>query len=122
MKKKANMTVSEKAVLKGWRCPTTKLWRIPLQDSVSNANTDTLLLNGPTGNEPLNALYSVLVTCCVPCSGGNGPIEESLFDPMLVQLQVEEREWRCTCGPLGLCKCAGVFICMGRREVKGHFF
>ena len=46
----ANITVSEKAVLKGWRCPTTKLWRIHLQDSVSNANTDTLLLNGPTGN------------------------------------------------------------------------
>ena len=55
----ANITVSKKAVLKGWRFPTTKLWRIPLQDSVSNANTDTLLLNGPTGNESLNALYSV---------------------------------------------------------------
>ena len=57
--KTANITVSEKAALKGCRCPTTKLWRIPLQDSVSNANTDTLLLNGPTGKKSLNALYSV---------------------------------------------------------------
>ena len=57
--KTANITVSEKAVLKGWRCPKTKLWKIPLQDLVSNANTDTLLLNGPTGNESFNALYSV---------------------------------------------------------------
>ena len=57
--KTANMTVSEKSVLKGWRCPTTKLWRIPLQDSISNANTDTLLLNGPTGNESLNTRYIV---------------------------------------------------------------
>ena len=51
--KTANITVSEKTVLKGWRCPTTKLWRIPLQESISNANTDTLLLNGPTGNKAL---------------------------------------------------------------------
>ena len=57
--KTANINVSEKSVLKGWRCPTTKLWRIPLQDSISNANTDNLLLDGPTVNESLNALYSV---------------------------------------------------------------
>ena len=58
----------------------------------------------------------------VPCSGWNGPIEDSLLDPMLVQLQVAERAWRCTCGPFGLCPCAGVLICMGRCEGKRHLF
>ena len=44
----ARITVSEAAILKFWRCPTTKLWRIPLQDQVTKINTDTLLLNGRT--------------------------------------------------------------------------
>ena len=26
----ATITVSDNAVLKGWQCPRTKLWRIPL--------------------------------------------------------------------------------------------
>ena len=35
------------------------MWRIPLQPHISNNNTDTLLLNGPTGTESLNATYTV---------------------------------------------------------------
>ena len=41
--------VSEKAVLKGWFCPKSRMWRIPLQPHISNKNTDILVLNGPTG-------------------------------------------------------------------------
>ena len=40
------MTISEEAVLKGWRCPRANLWRIPLvKCAITNKNTQTLLLN-----------------------------------------------------------------------------
>ena len=32
------ITVPEEAVLKGWRCPHTKLWRIPLRAQVTDLN------------------------------------------------------------------------------------
>ena len=55
----ATITVSEDAVLKGRRCPRTKLWRIPLRDQVMDLKMYTILLNGPTGREQLNSLYTV---------------------------------------------------------------
>ena len=42
-------TVSGRAVLQGWRCPRTKLWRIPLKEHVTNLNTNTLLLDSLNG-------------------------------------------------------------------------
>ena len=39
--------------------PQARMWRIPLQIHISNNNTDTLLLNGPTGTESLNTTYTV---------------------------------------------------------------
>ena len=51
--------MSEDAVLKGWRCPRTKLYRIPLRYHVTDLNIHTLFLNGPTGREFINSLYSV---------------------------------------------------------------
>ena len=56
----AKITVSEEAVLKGWHCPHYNLWRVPLQSNVTNFNLHTLLLDGPTGTESLNSLYTVL--------------------------------------------------------------
>ena len=35
------------------------MWRTPLQPHISNNNTDTLLLNRPTGIESLNITYTV---------------------------------------------------------------
>ena len=55
----AKITISEEAVLKGWRCPHQNLWRVPLQSNVTNLNLHTLLLDGPTGTESLNSLYTV---------------------------------------------------------------
>ena len=55
----ARIVVSEAAVLKGWRCPQSKLWRVPLQSHVTDLNMHTLLLDGPTGCESLNSLYTV---------------------------------------------------------------
>ena len=53
------ITVSEEAVLKGWTCPHTKLWRITLQTHITNLTTQALLLNGPTGVDSKNQRYVV---------------------------------------------------------------
>ena len=53
----SKIQVSEAAVLQGWRCPETKLWRIPLTADPQNYNTDTLLLDTPDGRGSLNSLY-----------------------------------------------------------------
>ena len=57
----AKMVVSEQAVLTGWRCPVTNLWRVPISPHVTadNLNTHTLLLDGPTGCESLNVMYDI---------------------------------------------------------------
>jgi hypothetical protein len=56
------IVVSEEAVLKGWQCPVTKLWHVPLVDKPDNLNTVTLLLDHPTQLENLNKLYEVQTT------------------------------------------------------------
>ena len=57
----AKISVPEEAVRTGWRCPVTNLWRTPFSPHVTadNQNTHTLLLDGPTGYDSLNALYDV---------------------------------------------------------------
>jgi hypothetical protein len=57
--KTTKITVSAEAVLKGWRCPCTNLWRIPLVPIVTNLNTDTLILDHPSGQKSLNSMYTV---------------------------------------------------------------
>ena len=37
--------VDGNAVMKGWRCPRTKLWRVPLKQEWNNINTETALLS-----------------------------------------------------------------------------
>ena len=37
--------VSGEAILRGWRCPETKLWRVPLKETCNNIIEDTTLLN-----------------------------------------------------------------------------
>jgi hypothetical protein len=37
--------IEGQAVMTGWRCPTTKLWRIPLKPDWQNMNTETTLLS-----------------------------------------------------------------------------
>jgi hypothetical protein len=56
------IVVLEEAVLKGQRCPVTKLWRIPLVNKPDNLNRDTLLLDHPTQLKNLNKLYEVQTT------------------------------------------------------------
>ena len=58
-KRTDKIVVSEEAFLKGWRCPVTNIWRIPLSKHITadNQNTHTIILDGPTGCESLNAMY-----------------------------------------------------------------
>ena len=51
--------VSEEAVLRGYKCPQTKLWRFPLRPNIINETTDTLILDSPTGMTSLKAQYEV---------------------------------------------------------------
>ena len=51
--------VSEAVILKGWRCPIAKLWRVPITEVVTNENTDTLLLDHPHGHDSINTMYQV---------------------------------------------------------------
>jgi len=44
---KTKVTVLCAAILRGWRCKETNLWRIPLVHHVSNNNTDTVLCDRP---------------------------------------------------------------------------
>ena len=46
------ISVTRGALLRGWRCPTTGLWRIPLlptgrKDNINNVNTETVIVNKP---------------------------------------------------------------------------
>ena len=56
------ITVSEEAVIKGWRCPNAGLWCVPLIEKPINLNTDTLLLDHPTKFQSKNQLYHVETT------------------------------------------------------------
>jgi len=46
-------------LLKGWRCPRTKLWHVPLVPIVTNLNMDILILDHPSGQNSLNTLYTI---------------------------------------------------------------
>ena len=51
--------ITEDAVLKGYRCPTSTLWRVPLVPIVENINVDTILLDSPCGQKSNNKRYSI---------------------------------------------------------------
>ena len=51
--KTVKITVSEEAILKGWRCKRTGLWRVPLQQKVVNENVDTLIIDHPDPKEAI---------------------------------------------------------------------
>jgi hypothetical protein len=40
---KTKIIASHSAILQGWRCKQTNLWRVPLIKNVQNNNTDTVL-------------------------------------------------------------------------------
>ncbi len=56
------IVVSEGEILKEWRCPRAKLWRVPITKVVTNKNMDTLLLDHPHGHDIIKAMYQVKST------------------------------------------------------------
>jgi hypothetical protein len=57
--KTTKITFLAEVVLNGWRCPCMNLWRIPLVPIVTNLNTDTLILDHPSGQNSLNSMYTI---------------------------------------------------------------
>jgi hypothetical protein len=53
------ITVSGDAVLKRWQCPCMNLWHVPLVPFITNLNTDTLILDHPSGQDSLNSMYTI---------------------------------------------------------------
>jgi hypothetical protein len=41
----SSLNIKGDVVMQGWRCPMTKLWRVPLTNKMSNINMDTALLS-----------------------------------------------------------------------------
>ena len=55
----ATINITERAVLTGYRCPRTGLWRIPLRPITVNENTDTLILDSKCGLQSTHPRYHV---------------------------------------------------------------
>jgi len=59
------IAVTRGAILRGFKCPTSGLWRIPLVEMVRNNNTDTIIINRPPTEflparpPPTDAIYNV---------------------------------------------------------------
>ena len=56
------ITVSEEAILNGWKYKCTGLWRVPLQRKVVNRNVDTLIINRPDPKEAIGHYFELLLT------------------------------------------------------------
>ena len=57
--KKVKIVISEKAVLKGYRCKNSGLWRIPLKDSILNENMDTIIVDRPNLGEAILHIFEL---------------------------------------------------------------
>ena len=53
------IALSKKAMLKGYRCTQSGLWRIPLKDKVQNENTDTILMQRPSASESICHVFEL---------------------------------------------------------------
>eukprot|EP00804_Cyclotella_cryptica_P012914 CCRYP_002274-RA/>CCRYP_002274-RA protein AED:0.23 eAED:0.09 QI:0/0/0/1/0/0/2/0/1265 len=51
--------ITEKAVLTGYRCTRTGLWRVPLRPVITNKNKDTLILDSTCGHQSKNTRYKI---------------------------------------------------------------
>ena len=51
------LLLSSKAILRGWRCKHSGLWRVPLTPVVLNENTDPILLDRPNPEHAINSVY-----------------------------------------------------------------
>ena len=77
--------VSEKAVLEGYRCKRTGLWRIPLKARVTNENIDTLLIDRPNPEHAIGHVFKLPSTektvLCFHVAAGF-PVKETWLKPI----------------------------------------
>ena len=53
------LTISQEAILKGWQCKTTGLWRAPLTPVPLDKQEDTIVLNRPNPTHAINSAYEL---------------------------------------------------------------
>ena len=58
-RKKVKIVISEKAVLKGYWCKNSGLWRIPLKDTIVKANMDTIILDRPNPGKAISHIFEL---------------------------------------------------------------
>ena len=58
-RKKEKIVISEKALLKRYRCKNSGLWRIPLKDTIVNKNMDTIIINRPNPGEAMSHIFEL---------------------------------------------------------------
>ena len=51
---KAKIVISDKSVLKRYRCKNPGLWRIPLKGTILSENMDTIILDRPNPGESIS--------------------------------------------------------------------
>ena len=54
-----DITIIAEAVIRGYRCPRTGLWRVPLRPYIINENENTLILDSSCGQLSTNPNYKV---------------------------------------------------------------
>ena len=57
--KKVKIDISKKAVLKGYWCKNSVLWRIPQKDTILNENIDTIILDRPNPGEAILHIFEL---------------------------------------------------------------
>ena len=60
--KKVKIIISEKSVLKGYRCKNSGLWRIPLKDTILNENMDTIIIYQSNPGESISHIFELTST------------------------------------------------------------
>ena len=55
--KKVKIFISEKTVLKGYRCKNSGLWIILLKDTIVNTNMDTIIIDRPNPGEAISHIF-----------------------------------------------------------------
>ena len=53
------LTITQKAILKGWQCKMTVLWRVPLTPIMLNKKEYTILLDSPNPKHAINSAYKL---------------------------------------------------------------
>ena len=57
--KKVKIVISEKVVLKGYKCKNSGLWRIPIKDTILNKYMDKIIIDRPNPGESISHIFEL---------------------------------------------------------------